>query len=187
MRSIFIGLRIIAASVLVLTLAQCQQSDTVNTDALNSPDSETTVVEAPDTEATSSPSPTTEVTATDISEYTTTSSGLQYKDLVVGEGDSPQPGDQVTVHYTGTLLEDGKAIGEGTKFDSSRDRDEPFVFPIGEGNVIQGWDEGVITMKPGGRRMLVIPPDLGYGAQGAGGVIPPNATLVFDVELIKSN
>ncbi|MGF1491362.1 MAG: FKBP-type peptidyl-prolyl cis-trans isomerase [Microcoleaceae cyanobacterium] len=108
----------------------------------------------------------------------TTDSGLQYVDLVEGEGAAPQPGQTVVVHYTGTL-ENGK------KFDSSRDRNQPFQFKIGVGQVIKGWEEGVGTMKPGGRRKLVIPPDLGYGARGAGGVIPPNATLIFDVELLK--
>jgi FKBP-type peptidyl-prolyl cis-trans isomerase len=107
----------------------------------------------------------------------TTASGLQYEDIVVGEGASPTPGAEVTVHYTGTLT-------DGTKFDSSVDRGKPFVFPIGMGRVIKGWDEGVMTMKIGGRRKLVIPSDLGYGSRGAGGVIPPNATLVFDVELL---
>jgi hypothetical protein len=106
-----------------------------------------------------------------------TPSGLQYIDLVEGTGDSPTPGARVTVHYTGTLE-------NGTKFDSSVDRNEPFEFQIGVGRVIRGWDEGVMTMKVGGKRKLVIPAELGYGARGAGGVIPPNATLIFDVELL---
>jgi peptidylprolyl isomerase len=106
-----------------------------------------------------------------------TPSGLQYIDLVEGTGDSPKPGARVTVHYTGTLE-------NGTKFDSSVDRNEPFEFQIGVGRVIRGWDEGVMTMKVGGKRKLIIPSELGYGARGAGGVIPPNATLIFDVELL---
>lgn len=107
----------------------------------------------------------------------TTPSGLQYVDLQEGDGPTPQRGQTVTVHYTGTL-ENGK------KFDSSRDRSSPFSFRIGVGQVIKGWDEGVGSMKVGGRRKLVIPAELGYGKQGAGGVIPPNATLIFDVELL---
>lgn len=108
----------------------------------------------------------------------TTESGLKYIEIEEGTGASPQPGQSVTVHYTGTLE-------DGTKFDSSRDRNRPFTFTIGVGQVIQGWDEGVASMKVGGRRQLIIPPNLGYGARGAGGVIPPNATLIFDVELLR--
>lgn len=108
----------------------------------------------------------------------TTASGLQYVDVVEGAGASPEAGQTVTVHYTGTLA-------DGTKFDSSRDRDRPFSFRIGVGQVIRGWDEGVISMKVGGQRKLIIPPELGYGERGAGGVIPPNATLLFDVELLR--
>jgi peptidylprolyl isomerase len=107
----------------------------------------------------------------------TTASGLKYSDLVVGKGASPVAGKKVKVHYTGTL-ENGKP------FDSSVERKEPFSFVIGVGQVIPGWDEGVMTMKVGGKRKLIIPSKLGYGASGAGGVIPPNATLLFDVELL---
>ncbi len=107
----------------------------------------------------------------------TTASGLKYTDLTVGDGAEAKAGDKVQVHYTGTL-ENGK------KFDSSRDRGIPFVFQVGVGQVIKGWDEGIAGMKVGGKRKLVIPSNLGYGAAGAAGVIPPNATLIFDVELI---
>jgi peptidylprolyl isomerase len=110
-------------------------------------------------------------------EVVTTPSGLQYEDIKVGDGAQPKAGQTVIVHYTGTLT-------DGTKFDSSRDRGQPFSFRLGAGEVIKGWDEGLSTMKVGGQRKLTIPPDLGYGARGAGGVIPPNATLVFDVELL---
>jgi len=107
--------------------------------------------------------------------------GLQYEDTVVGTGAQAQAGQRVQVHYTGWLYNDGV---QGVKFDSSKDRGEPFVFPLGAGHVIRGWDEGVQGMAVGGTRRLVIPPQLGYGARGAGGVIPPNATLLFEVELL---
>ena len=111
----------------------------------------------------------------------TTESGLQYLDVVEGSGDTAAAGSYVQVHYTGWLFQNGEA---GAKFDSSRDRNDPFEFPLGGGMVIRGWDEGVQGMKVGGQRTLIIPADLGYGARGAGGVIPPNATLKFDVELL---
>ena len=113
--------------------------------------------------------------------FNTTASGLQYEDTVVGEGAEAQAGKNVTVHYTGWLYNTGV---QGAKFDSSKDRNDPFVFPLGAGMVIKGWDEGVQGMKVGGQRTLLIPAELGYGARGAGGVIPPNATLKSDVELL---
>jgi len=108
----------------------------------------------------------------------TTESGLIYEDVTLGTGDEAKAGQRVSVHYTGWLT-------DGTKFDSSKDRNDPFAFPLGAGHVIKGWDEGVQGMKVGGVRKLTIPPQLGYGARGAGGVIPPNATLVFEVELLQ--
>lgn len=111
----------------------------------------------------------------------TTSSGLQIIDTTVGTGASPKTGQTCVMHYTGWLYQDGK---KGAKFDSSLDRGKPFEFKIGVGMVIKGWDEGVSTMKVGGKRTLIIPAELGYGARGAGGVIPPNATLLFEVELL---
>lgn len=108
----------------------------------------------------------------------TTGSGLQYIDIERGTGEAPDPGSTIVVHYTGWLE-------DGTKFDSSVDRGEPFEFVIGVGQVIPGWDQGVATMQEGGKRRLIIPPDLAYGEAGAGGVIPPNATLIFDVELLE--
>ncbi|MCP4705736.1 MAG: FKBP-type peptidyl-prolyl cis-trans isomerase [candidate division Zixibacteria bacterium] len=167
-------LRLLLAMLLLASVAGCQGDDTAKT--------ETAVAETAATETT-----TTEATATADGGETkegyvldgneiTTESGLKYVDEVVGEGASPEKGQTVTVHYTG-FLEDG------TKFDSSVDRGQQFQFKIGVGQVIKGWDEGVMSMKVGGKRKLIIPAELGYGARGAGGVIPPNATLIFDVEL----
>ena len=114
----------------------------------------------------------------DLESMTETASGLQYQDLTVGGGATAQAGDSVSVHHTGWLK-------DGTKFDSSVDRGEPFKFQLGAGQVIPGWDEGVVGMRVGGKRKLVIPPELGYGERGAGGVIPGGATLIFDVELLE--
>ncbi|WP_036284886.1 FKBP-type peptidyl-prolyl cis-trans isomerase [Methylocystis sp. ATCC 49242] len=114
-------------------------------------------------------------------ETTLTASGLKIIDNKVGTGAAAKSGQTVSVHYTGWLYNNG---AKGKKFDSSRDRGEPFEFPLGGGQVIAGWDEGVAGMKVGGKRTLIIPPELGYGARGAGGVIPPGATLMFDVELV---
>jgi len=159
------------AVLAVLVLAGCNQSSTTT--------STTT------TAGTSTPPAAHESTGTHMNEgqagaasMVTTASGLQYQDIVLGDGPVAQSGNTVTVHYTGWLT-------DSTKFDSSRDSGRPFSFTLGQGQVIRGWDEGVAGMKVHGRRKLVIPPHLGYGAQGAGGVIPPNATLVFDVELLQ--
>ena len=114
----------------------------------------------------------------------TTDSGLQYEELTVGTGAEAKAGQHVTVHYTGWLRNDDGT--QGAKFDSSKDRNDPFEFELGGGMVIRGWDEGVQGMHEGGTRVLVIPPALGYGARGAGGAIPPNATLMFEVELLRA-
>lgn len=119
--------------------------------------------------------------AQDRGKTVTTSSGLQISDIKIGAGASPRPGQICVMHYTGWLSNGG---AKGKKFDSSMDRGEPFEFTIGMRQVIAGWDEGVSSMKVGGKRTLIIPPQLGYGARGAGGVIPPNATLIFEVELL---
>ena len=113
-----------------------------------------------------------------VNQTITTDSGLQYIDIVKGEGPRPREGEEVTVHYTGVLT-------DGTKFDSSVDRDQPFTFRIGQGEVIQGWDEGVMTMRVGGKRKLIVPSNLGYGDQGFPPQIPPGATLIFEVDLIS--
>lgn len=131
------------------------------------------------TAATPTPAPAAPAKPAPPTKEVTLASGLKYEDMVVGTGDLAESGKSVSVHYTGWLT-------DGTKFDSSVDRGQPFTFRLGAGQVIRGWDEGVAGMKVGGRRVLVIPPQLGYGARGAGGVIPPNATLMFDVELLAT-
>jgi peptidylprolyl isomerase len=120
-------------------------------------------------------------TTTASAQTVTTPSGLKITDTKAGTGASPRPGQICVVHYTGWLYVNG---AKGQKFDSSVDRGQPFEFPVGRQQVIAGWDEGVATMKVGGKRTLIIPPELAYGARGAGGVIPPNATLIFDIELL---
>ncbi|MCC7152607.1 MAG: FKBP-type peptidyl-prolyl cis-trans isomerase [Rubrivivax sp.] len=114
----------------------------------------------------------------------TTASGLQYEDTAAGSGEEASTGHHVQVHYTGWLHDPAAANGRGRKFDSSKDRGSPFAFPLGAGHVIRGWDEGVQGMRVGGTRVLLIPAELGYGARGAGGVIPPHAALVFEVDLL---
>jgi peptidylprolyl isomerase len=128
--------------------------------------------------ATSAPTP---VEAQTEGKTVTHASGLKITDTKVGTGASPKTGQICVMHYTGWLYQNG---AKGAKFDSSLDRGQPFEFPIGRGEVIKGWDEGVASMKVGGKRTLIIPPDLGYGARGAGGVIPPHSTLIFEVELL---
>ncbi|WP_299489289.1 FKBP-type peptidyl-prolyl cis-trans isomerase [Acaryochloris sp. IP29b_bin.137] len=174
MRNILISFGIVLVCSAVLLIAQITQGATEVSAEPTQP-----VIEQPTLAAIPVPQTTiADMTTTEDADYTTTPSGLKYRDLVEGSGEQPLLGQMVVVHYTGTLT-------DGSKFDSSRDRGQPFSFPIGKGRVIKGWDEGVGSMKVGGRRELIIPPDLGYGARGAGGVIPPNATLVFDVELLR--
>ncbi len=184
MREILISFAVVVALSLVVVLSLLFGSGNSQEQTAASPASETNQPRAEQPAPVAAAANPPEETETSMSNPTasddlqTTESGLQYVDLTVGEGASPQSGQQVVVHYTGTLE-------DGTKFDSSRDRGQPFTFTIGVGQVIAGWDEGVGSMKVGGRRKLVIPPKLGYGERGAGGVIPPNATLLFDVELLR--
>ncbi|MGB3532681.1 MAG: FKBP-type peptidyl-prolyl cis-trans isomerase [Microcoleaceae cyanobacterium] len=187
MREILISLSVIVVSAVVLIVAQITSvSPQAKADNLTTPVQQEQV-ETPKTS--SNPllsqgiAPQQQLTVAENmtssdENIVTTESGLKYVVLEEGDGASPQRGQKVVVHYTGTLE-------NGTKFDSSRDRNRPFEFSIGVGQVIKGWDEGVSSMKVGERRQLIIPPDLGYGSRGAGNVIPPNATLIFDVELLR--
>lgn len=181
MREILISFGVMLVCVLVLVVAQFTGQ---GTEAVAAPQStlQSNAEVSPSqllADASNSSNPNAADLMTEENQNTvTTPSGLKYVDLVEGTGAMPQKGETVVVHYTGTLE-------NGQKFDSSRDRNQPFSFPIGAGRVIKGWDEGLSTMKVGGQRQLTIPPDLGYGSRGAGGVIPPNATLIFDVELLE--
>lgn len=172
MREILISFGVMLVCVVVLVVAQLTGSGQEAVAAPEQPSAPQMIAEAP-----SSNSASDLMTAENQQDVVTTPSGLQYIEVVEGTGETPKTGQTVIVHYTGTLE-------NGQKFDSSRDRNQPFEFPIGRGRVIKGWDEGLSTMKVGGQRRLIIPPELGYGARGAGGVIPPNATLIFDVELL---
>lgn len=191
MREILISFGVIVACCLVLLVAQIRGTgdaiaapsptpEVTVADSSPSVPSELNIAQAPSTEASDlmNPAESPSEVAPVADNLVTTESGLQYVELVEGTGAIPQTGQTVVVHYVGTLE-------DGTQFDSSRDRNRPFSFRLGTGQVIRGWDEGLSTMRVGGRRQLIIPPDLGYGARGAGGVIPPNATLVFDVELLR--
>ena len=183
MREILISLGVMVACVALLVASQFFTGQGKAT-AANLPTEQTvqTITETPKNPLIAQASTTLNNTAKKVEaseNYVTTDSGLKYLDLVEGSGDLPKSGQTVTVHYIGTLE-------DGTKFDSSRDRGTPFQFKLGAGQVIKGWDEGLSTMKVGGRRQLVIPPELGYGSRGIG-PIPPNSTLIFDVELLKAN
>ncbi len=167
MKDVLISLGVVLCFGLVLVFFSVFSGGNPATEAIASPN--VVIADSPSTLSKTAP-------MTDKNTITT-ASGLQYIDTVEGDGASPTTGQTVTVHYTGTLT-DGKV------FDSSVERNKPFSFKIGVGQVIKGWDEGVASMKIGGKRQLIIPPDLGYGARGAGGVIPGNATLIFDVELL---
>jgi peptidylprolyl isomerase len=178
LRNILVSLAIVVVFTLVLVISQIF-GGTPSVAAAPQPTSPSSIAATiPNPQEILAAMPTTDANAD--ADFVTTPSGLKYRDIKVGSGDSPETGKNVAVHYTGTLT-------DGTKFDSSRDRGAPFKFRIGTGQVIKGWDEGVGTMKVGGRRELVIPPDLAYGSRAVGGVIPANSTLVFDVELMGVN
>ena len=162
-----------AAALSALVLAGCSQN------ASKAPAAAASAAAAAPASASSSLS--TSSDPNKMNQTITTASGLQYIDTQIGDGAEAKPGQHVLVHYTGWLYENGQ---QGTKFDSSLDRGQPFAFGLGQGMVIKGWDEGVAGMKIGGSRTLIIPAELGYGSRGAGGVIPPNATLKFDVQLL---
>ncbi|MCC5619306.1 FKBP-type peptidyl-prolyl cis-trans isomerase [Nostoc sp. CHAB 5836] len=170
MKPIFLSVAFMLVCVVLLVVGQVssKQNTAIAAEITQTPPASTTVTENKILIASNTMSDANAVT---------TPSGLKYVELKEGTGATPQPGQTVEVHYVGTLE-------DGTKFDSSRDRGQPFSFKIGVGQVIKGWDEGLSTMKVGGRRQLIIPSELGYGSRGAGGVIPPNATLLFDVELL---
>ncbi|MEH2437878.1 MAG: FKBP-type peptidyl-prolyl cis-trans isomerase [Nostoc sp.] len=170
MKPIFLSVAFMLVCVVLLVVGQVgsKQNSAIAAELAQTPPASTTVTENNILIASNTMSDANAVT---------TPSGLKYVELKEGTGATPKSGQTVEVHYVGTLE-------DGTKFDSSRDRGQPFSFKIGVGQVIKGWDEGVSTIKVGGRRKLIIPSELGYGARGAGGVIPPNATLIFDVELL---
>jgi peptidylprolyl isomerase len=176
MREVLISFSVMLVCVLVLVVAQFTSSNaTAEADNLPKQTMVDMVADVVIAEAAKLTPQTSEPKK--MSEIVTTPSGLKYEVIATGTGAIPKAGQTVIVHYTGTL-------DDGTKFDSSRDRNEPFKFKLGAGQVIKGWDEGLATMKVGDRRNLILPPELGYGSRGAGGVIPPNATLIFDVELL---